>query len=34
MARLKGIEAGEAGWFTGLIYGMVRRKMRQLTAQD
>src|SRR5262245_5002199 len=27
MARMKGIEPHEAGWFTRLIYWVVRRKM-------
>jgi hypothetical protein len=27
MARMKGIESHEAGWFTRLIFWMVRRKM-------
>jgi 4-carboxymuconolactone decarboxylase len=34
MARMKGIEPHEAGWFTRLIYWMVKRKMRKLTGQN
>lgn len=33
MARMKGIEPAEAGWFTRLIYGFTRRKFGQLTGQ-
>jgi 4-carboxymuconolactone decarboxylase len=31
---MKGIEPPEAGWFTRLVYWLVRRKMRKLTGQD
>ena len=31
MARIKGIEANEAGWFTRLVYWLVQRKIGQLT---
>jgi 4-carboxymuconolactone decarboxylase len=34
MARMKGIEPHEAGWFTRLIYWMVKRKMGKLTGQN
>jgi 4-carboxymuconolactone decarboxylase len=34
MARMKGVEPHEAGWFTRLVYWLVRRKMRKLTGQD
>jgi 4-carboxymuconolactone decarboxylase len=34
MARMKGIEPREAGWFTRLIYWVVRRKVGKLTGQD
>jgi hypothetical protein len=34
MARMKGIEPHEAGWFTRLIYWVVRRKMGKLTGQN
>jgi hypothetical protein len=33
MARIKGIEPREAGWFTRLIYWLVRRKVGKLTGQ-
>jgi 4-carboxymuconolactone decarboxylase len=33
MVRMKGVEPHEAGWFTGLIYWMVRRKVGKLTGQ-
>ena len=33
MARMKGIEPHEAGWFTRLVYWVVRRKMGKLTGQ-
>jgi hypothetical protein len=31
MARLKGVEPGEAGWFLRMVYAFVRRKVGQLT---
>ena len=31
MARMQGVEPHEAGWFTRLVYWLVRRKMGQLT---
>ena len=34
MARMNGIELHEAGWFTRLIYWVVRRKMAKLTGQN
>ena len=34
MARMKGIEPHEAGWFTRLIYWVVRRKVKKLTGQN
>lgn len=34
MAYMKGIEPQEAGWFTRLIYWLVRRKFRKLTGKD
>lgn len=33
MARIKGVEPREAGWFTRLIYWAVRRKMRKLVGE-
>ena len=33
MARMKGIEPHEAGWFTRLVYWVVRRKMGKLTGE-
>jgi 4-carboxymuconolactone decarboxylase len=34
MARMKGIEPHEAGWFTRLIYWVVRRKVGKMTGQN
>jgi 4-carboxymuconolactone decarboxylase len=34
MSRIQGIEPHEAGWFTRLIYRLVRRKIGKLTGQD
>lgn len=34
MSYMKGIEPAEAGWFTRLIYGFVRRKFARLTGKD
>jgi alkylhydroperoxidase family enzyme len=34
MAHMKGIEPAEAGWFTRLVYWLVRRDMRKLTGKD
>jgi hypothetical protein len=31
MARMQGVEPHEAGWFTRLVYWVVRRKLGQLT---
>jgi hypothetical protein len=31
MARMKGVEPHEAGWFTRLVYWLARRKVGQLT---
>lgn len=33
MARIKGIEARDAGWMTRLVYWFVERKMRQITGK-
>jgi 4-carboxymuconolactone decarboxylase len=33
MTRMKGVEPHEAGWFTRLVYWLVRRKVGQLTGQ-
>lgn len=33
MARIKGIEPHEAGWFTRFIYWVVKRKVGKLTGQ-
>jgi len=33
MARIKGVEPGEAGLFTRLVYWFVKRKMNSLTGQ-
>jgi 4-carboxymuconolactone decarboxylase len=30
---MKGIEPHEAGWFTRLVYGVVRRKIGKITGQ-
>jgi hypothetical protein len=34
MARMKGVEPGEAGWLTRLIYWVVRRKVGQITGHE
>jgi hypothetical protein len=34
MARLKGVEPAEAGWFTRLVYWFVRRKFGKLTGKN
>jgi hypothetical protein len=34
MARIKGLEPQQAGWFTRLLYWFTRRSLRQLTGQD
>lgn len=34
MARMEGVEPREAGWFTRLVYWMVRRKMGKLTGKS
>ena len=34
MARIKGIEPEEAGWWTRMVYWFVKRKMRQLTGKS
>jgi 4-carboxymuconolactone decarboxylase len=34
MARMKGIEPHEAGWFTRLIYWLVQRKVGKITGQN
>jgi len=34
MSHLKGIEPTEAGWFTRLVYWLVRRKFLKLTGKD
>ena len=34
MAHMKGIEPAEAGWFTRLVYWLVRRKTRKLTGKN
>ena len=31
MARMNGVEPDQAGWFTRLIYWLVRRKLAKLT---
>ena len=33
MARMKGVESHEAGWFIRLMYWLVQRKMGQLTGK-
>jgi hypothetical protein len=33
VARVKGVEAHEAGWVTRLVYWFVKRKLNQLTGQ-
>lgn len=34
MARMKGIDPGEAGWFIRLVYWIVKRSMKKLTGQS
>jgi 4-carboxymuconolactone decarboxylase len=34
MARMQGVEPHEAGWFTRLVYWVVRRKIGKLTGQN
>lgn len=34
MSHLKGVEPTEAGWFTRLVYWLVRRKFLKLTGKD
>lgn len=34
MARMKGIEARDAGWMTRLVYWFVRRQIRKITGKD
>ncbi len=34
MAHMKGVEPAEAGWFTRLVYWLVRRKFGKLTGRD
>ena len=33
MAHMKGVEPAEAGWFTRLVYWIVRRKFGKLTGK-
>jgi 4-carboxymuconolactone decarboxylase len=33
MARMKGVEPHEAGWFTRFVYWLVKREMKKLTGQ-
>ncbi len=33
MARIRGVEPAEAGWFIRLVYRFVRKKMRALTGE-
>ena len=33
MARMQGVEPHEAGWWTRLVYGFVKREMNKLTGQ-
>ncbi|MCI0379974.1 MAG: hypothetical protein L0215_20525 [Gemmataceae bacterium] len=33
MARMKGVEPREAGWFTRFVYWLVKREMSKLTGQ-
>jgi 4-carboxymuconolactone decarboxylase len=33
MARMRGVEPHEGGWFTRLVYWLVRRKVGKLTGQ-
>jgi len=33
MARIKGVEPNEAGWFTRLVYWFVKREVNKLTGQ-
>ena len=34
MAHMQGVEPAAAGWFTRLVYWLVRRKFGQLTGKD
>jgi 4-carboxymuconolactone decarboxylase len=34
MARMKGVEPHEAGWFIRLVYWVVKRKVKALTGQS
>jgi hypothetical protein len=34
MARMKGLEPHEAGWFTRLVYWLVRREVGKITGQS
>ncbi len=34
MPYLKGVEPAEAGWFTRLVYWIVRRKIGKVTGKD
>jgi alkylhydroperoxidase family enzyme len=34
MARIHGLEPGQAGWLTRLVYWFTRRSLRKLTGQD
>ncbi len=34
MARMKGVEPAEAGWFTRLVYWFVRRRFGSLTGKN
>jgi hypothetical protein len=34
MAYLKGVEPGEAGWLTRLVYSLIRRKFGKLTGRE
>ncbi len=33
MARMKGVEPHEAGWFTRLVYWLVKREVNKLTGK-
>jgi len=34
MARMKGLEPSEAGWYTRMVYWVVKRKVGQLTGKS
>jgi hypothetical protein len=34
MPRIKGLEGEQVGWVTRLLYGVIRRGLRRLTAKD